>query len=203
MNKLLELVKEKLGCGYVWGSQGETLTPQLLKQFMNDLGKEHYVLSDGTRADKWLGKQCFDCSGLVVWALIKLGMISSDSDYSAGMLFYSLCTPIEFQEMKPGDLVFRKNAAGEIVHVGIYAGNGDTIEAKGTAFGVVKGRAIDFNMFGKLKFDLNSYGDVVQGLINKGAIKDPAYWENNLVPGGTVKADYVIIVLKKLLGIPG
>jgi cell wall-associated NlpC family hydrolase len=200
MNKLLNLVKEKVGCGYVWGSQGESLTPEKLNQFIEWFGREHYFLSDGTKADKWMGKQCFDCSGLIVWALSKLGLFSGDA--TASDLFYNYCTPIGFQEIKPGDLLFRKNQSG-IVHVGVYAGNGDTIEAKGTAAGVVKGRAIDFNIFGRLKFDLNSYGEITQALINKGAIKDPSYWENNLIPGGTIKADYVIIVLKKLLGIPG
>lgn len=200
MNKLLELVKNKIGCGYVWGSQGETLTPEVLQNFIDNFGKEHYILSDGTRADKWLGKQCFDCSGLIVWALTKLGLFSGDA--TASDLFYNYCTPIGFQECKPGDLVFRRNAAGDIVHVGVYAGNGDTIEAKGTAAGVVKGRAIDFNMFGKLKFNLEAHSPMVQALLDKKAIKDPEYWDNNLREGGTLKADYVIIVLKAL-GIPG
>lgn len=201
MNKLLELVRTKVGCGYVWGSQGETLTPQKLKEFINDFGKEYYVLSDGTRADKWLGKQCFDCSGLVVWALNNLGCTIPDT--TADGLFYSYCIPLGFQEMRPGDLVFRRNAAGDIVHVGVYSGDGNTIEAKGTAAGVVQGRAIDFNMFGRLKFDLEVIPTVMDKLIEKGIISSPDYWKQNLIPGGTVKADYVIIILKKLLGIPG
>jgi hypothetical protein len=200
MNKLLNLVRNKIGCGYVWGSQGETLTPEQLQKFINNFGREHYFLPDGTKADKWIGKQCFDCSGLIVWAMNKLGLFNGDA--TAEDLYNNYCIPLKnFSDCKPGDLVFRKNGKGDIVHVGIYEGNGNTIEAKGTAAGVVRDRAIDFNLYGRLKFDLDSHSVMVQALLDRGAIKTPEYWDNNLVPGGTLKADYVIMVLKAL-GIP-
>lgn len=185
MNKLVELCKTKIGCGYVWGGQGEVLTEDVLKNLVNNFGKEHYVLSDGTRADKWLGKQVFDCSGLIIWALNKSGLEIPDD--TANGLYHKYCEPISFNNIKDGDLVFRQNKnSGEIVHVGIYSGNGNTIEAKSTSSGVVQGRAIDFNMYGRLKFDLDipeSFDSkLVQSLIKIGS-NSPHTWVNDFKKG--------------------
>jgi cell wall-associated NlpC family hydrolase len=200
MNKLLELVKPKLGCGYVWGTQGEVLTPGLLARLKHDFGTEHYDLADGTKASKWMNQQVFDCSGLIVWALRKLQLVVPDFDATAAELF-GMCTPIGLQEIRPGDLVFRKTNSA-IVHVGVYLADGHTIEAQGTALGVVIGDAASFNMFGRLNFNLETATNpITKGLLARQAIKDPQYWDDHLVPGGLIKAEYVIIVLKKLLAI--
>ncbi|HEX9061110.1 MAG TPA: peptidoglycan endopeptidase, partial [Clostridia bacterium] len=80
MNKLLALARTKLGCGYVWGCQGEILTPQLLNTLKNKYGAQHYELGNGVSASKWVGSQVFDCSGLIVWCLNELGFIAAGQD---------------------------------------------------------------------------------------------------------------------------
>lgn len=65
----------------------------------------------------------FDCSGLVMYVYQQLGISlphSAAAQYSAG-------TPIGYDEMAPGDLVFFGD--GGISHVGIYIGGGSMIHA--------------------------------------------------------------------------
>jgi len=157
MNKLLSLATTKMGCGYVWGAQGEMITAEKLEWFENTFGISHYVF-DNTNASKWIGKQAFDCSGLVIWCLQQLGLISENQDYGAYALYHQLCNPLTREQLVPGDLVFISSGSN-ITHVGIYAGNGKTVEAMGTSKGVVEGAASRFDLFGRLKFDI---GDTVE-----------------------------------------
>lgn len=154
LEKFLEMAKTKIGCGYVYGSQGQTMTAALLNSLVNNFGKSHYEFKDAAGAvdaKKWLGRQCFDCSGFIVWLLQQLDLISKSQDYTAASLYCSLCTPIAKAQLVTGDLVFVKDNSGTIVHVGIYAGNGKTIEAIGTRKGVVQGDSDRFNVYGRLK----------------------------------------------------
>jgi hypothetical protein len=154
VEKFLELAKSKIGCGYVFGSQGQTMTISLLNSLIKTFGKSHYEFTDSVgnvNANKWLGKQCFDCSGLVVWTLQQLGIVKTEQDYTAAVLYSSLCVRITKEQLVPGDLVFIKGSTGIINHVGIYAGNSKTIEAIGTRKGVVQGDSVRFNVYGRLK----------------------------------------------------
>lgn len=146
--KFLELVKSKVGCGYAWATQGETLTEQLLRSFVQQWGEGKYYF-DGYSAEKWLGKECFDCSGLIVWALQQLGLIRTDLTADG---LYRICEPISRAALEPGDLVFYQNSNGYKTHVGVYMGNGRVIHARGTAYGVVETEMFSsFTAFGRLK----------------------------------------------------
>jgi hypothetical protein len=165
MNKLVEIARTKLGCGYVWGAQGELLTPEQLEEFKFKFGEKHYNLNDGTKADKWLGKQVFDCSGLILWCLQQLRYLPSEVDYNADMFYKMLCTKISKSDLIPGDLVFIKDIYGDMEHIGIYQGDGKTIEAMGTKFGVIEGNADRFNAFGRLRYDLEvamTYKEIIE-----------------------------------------
>ena len=146
--KFLELVKSKVGCGYAWATQGETLTEQLLRSFVQQWGEGKYYF-DGYSAEKWLGKECFDCSGLIVWALQQLGLLTTDLTADG---LYRICEPISRAALEPGDLVFYQNSNGYKTHVGVYMGNGRVIHARGTAYGVVETEMFSsFTAFGRLK----------------------------------------------------
>ena len=138
---LLEMCLSKVSCGYVWGAQGEILTRELLDRLIKIHGRSKYYFS-GYSAEKWLGKQVFDCSGLIVWAANKLGIFKGD--YTAAGL-YELCEKI--QSPTPGDLCFND----DLSHVGIYAGNNQYLHAKGTKDGVVITDKYTFVKFGRLK----------------------------------------------------
>jgi hypothetical protein len=172
LEKFLELAKSKIGCGYVFGSQGQTMSTSLLSNLMKNFGKSHYEFKDsaGTvNANKWVGKQCFDCSGLVVWCLQQLGQIKESSDYTAATLYNSLCIPISKSQLEAGDLVFIKNKNGIIEHVGIFTGNNKTVEAIGTRKGVVQGELSRFNVYGRLKFFTDEKKSQIDNL--EGALK--------------------------------
>ena len=86
----------------------------------------------------WGGKDLyrdggFDCSGFVNWVYNHVCGTNINSDYtSAASLYYNYCTPISEKDARPGDIVFWKGTYGSldyISHVGIYCGNGVTIDA--------------------------------------------------------------------------
>ena len=86
----------------------------------------------------WGGKDLyrdggFDCSGFVDWVYNHVCGMNINSDYtSAASLYYNYCTPISEKDARPGDIVFWKGTYGSlgyISHVGIYCGNGVTIDA--------------------------------------------------------------------------
>jgi hypothetical protein len=100
-----------------------------------------------------MGKQIFDCSGLIVWALQQLELISATDDYNTDGLL-GLCTRLKDRsQLQPGDLVFGGNG-NSTWHVGVYVGDGLTVQAECTAIGVVKTNWEQFNswsMYGRLK----------------------------------------------------
>jgi cell wall-associated NlpC family hydrolase len=139
-------ITSKVDCPYVWGTQGEILTQSLVDNLISTFGSEHY---DNYKAK--LGQQCFDCSGLVVWALRSMNIIPKSADHSAAGLYEKLCFPINKEELRAGDLVFR-SSSGNINHVGIYIGNNEVVHAKGKKYGVVRETLPNsFNLFGRLK----------------------------------------------------
>jgi cell wall-associated NlpC family hydrolase len=72
----------------------------------------------------------FDCSGLVQWAYAQVGIrlprVSEDQINAPGG------TPVGRHDLLPGDLVFFKNASGDVHHVGISLGGDRFIEAPHT-----------------------------------------------------------------------
>ena len=93
----------------------------------------------------------FDCSGLISRYLQDIGIVSSKRNCDH---LWAMCTPVTRAELRPGDLLFRSRN-GDMYHVGVYAGRGRVIEAKGRDDGVVL-RGIDasgagyWNKFGRL-----------------------------------------------------
>ena len=151
VKEFLDLIKSKveIHAGYVWAAQGEILTRELFDKFVSIHGRSRYYLTN-TSAEKWIGRQVFDCSGLIVWTLQQLGILNKSQDYTASGLYYYLCDFIIKDELKPGDLVFSGNNG--ITHVGVYAGNNKVYHARGTFYGVVETNLLSsFNKFGRLK----------------------------------------------------
>ena len=128
------------GWGYVWGTYGQVLTPELLQykltQYPDGVGK--YV--DFIRAN-WLGRHTADCVGLIKG----YGWLSTDTmtidygthgmpDVGANEMYYSATRKGEIATMPdtPGLAVWKPG------HIGVYIGNGEVIEAMGTKYGVVK-----------------------------------------------------------------
>lgn len=94
------------------------------------------------KADIKNGKTCSDCTGLIKAFFWKSGSISAPNVYKANNCpdkgadsMFALCTergPIETIPDIPGLLVHKKG------HIGVYVGNGYTVEMKGFAYDCVK-----------------------------------------------------------------
>lgn len=155
MNKLQEfvsIINTKLGQGYAYGGQSDKpLTAEALAALVKTFGRSHYYFTNYS-AERWLGKEYYDCSGLMVYALRKTGLIPAVADYTAHNIFHMLCTPISKSQLRTGDICFN-NTSGGIVHAGVYMGNNRVTHARGTFYGVVNTEMFtSFNTFGRLKF---------------------------------------------------
>lgn len=143
----LDLVKwcenaYKNGWGYVYGGYGQICTEQYLNQQAslfpgnNEAGGEMRTVGK-----KWLGKRVVDCIGLIksyAWYNAASGQITVGSngftDCGANTIWNNVKEGGTISTMPdiPGLAVWMDG------HIGVYVGNGEVIEAQGTAYGVVK-----------------------------------------------------------------
>ncbi|AEY65431.1 NlpC/P60 family protein [Clostridium sp. BNL1100] len=143
---IIRWVKLKVGLGYVYSATGQVCTVDLLKSaqatYGNTMG-EGYFQRNGDyykgRCAKWLGKVCWDCSGLIKSARRAISGVWQDVSAQG---LYDQCTSkrgtIPSMSLIPGTLVFMYGTSqGRMVHVGIYIGNGEVIESRGVDYGVV------------------------------------------------------------------
>lgn len=100
-----------------------------------------YDINNGIPANS----RAFDCSGLVTYTLMKLGLLTYDTTADG---LYKRCKPIAKKELEKGDLCFKvKNDHAS--HVGVYIGNNKIVEAHGRDKGVcVSELTSTFNKFG-------------------------------------------------------
>ena len=138
---------------YVWGGQGEktsSLSIAILERMETDKNNVKRVLGYiNTIYDKNTGipanSRAFDCSGLVTYTLMKMGLLTYDTTADG---LYKRCKPITKKELQKGDLVFKvKNDRAS--HVGVYIGDGKLVEAYGRDKGVcISELTSSFNKFG-------------------------------------------------------
>ena len=130
------------GWGYVYGGYGQICTEQYLDQQAslfpgnNEAGGEMRAVGE-----KWMGKRVVDCIGLIksyAWYNADSGEIVAGSngftDCGANSIWSNVTAsgPISNMPDAPGLAVWMDG------HIGVYVGNGEVIEAQGTAYGVVK-----------------------------------------------------------------
>ena len=110
--------KKQLAAAARYEARASTLAGRILELVAAQAGKPYSYGADGPGS--------FDCSGLVMYVMGKLG-ISLPHSASAQ---YGVVRHIRSSDKRPGDLVFVFNGGGgSIGHVAIYAGNGMWWEA--------------------------------------------------------------------------
>ena len=120
--KLVEFAKNKLGTNYVYGMKGVKMT---LGQYNNLKKLYPSIVRDTDR--KKVGTICVDCSGLISWFTGKIKNSTSFKESATKVLSIK-----EINKADIGCALWRKG------HIGIYIGNGYCVEARGSAYGVVR-----------------------------------------------------------------
>lgn len=140
---------------YLWGGQGESVKNSTIGFVMKAetsannakrvLSHVAGLVNQGYITDD---TKFFDCSGLVTYYLIKLGVLTSDTTANGIM---TKCKKISKEDLKPGDFCF-KVSDNKANHVGVYVGDNYVIESKGRDYGVVKLHIAsnNWNAFGRL-----------------------------------------------------
>ena len=124
---LVEFIKTKLGVPYVYGMKGKVMTQANFNYLQERYGVKNVWNSD----EKKVGKVCVDCSGLISWYTGKLkGSTQFKTESAAHPISTISNAPI-------GAAVWRQE------HIGVYIGNGEIIEARGSAYGVVRTKVKD------------------------------------------------------------
>ena len=146
IQEFIQYLESKVGNVYVWGAQGQRLdtmdNPEAWIKAREAKNGESYVNRAIAyyRKVKASGKtpiEAYDCSGLVVHHLCDIKHYIPTDKTAQGL--YSMCynKSLGVDDLEAGDLVFIYNSQ-KMTHVGVYVGNGMTIEAYGRDKGVVK-----------------------------------------------------------------
>lgn len=137
---------------YVWGGQGEKTESLSIKTLEIMEGNNHANVKRILKhiADIYPdtnNSRSFDCSGLVTFHLMKLGVIKSDMTANG---LYKLCNPVNKKDLQSGDLVF-KVTEGKAVHVAVYVGDKTLVESVGRDEGVKNTElSSKFNKYGRI-----------------------------------------------------
>ena len=128
------------GWGYVWGTYGQVLTPELFQYKLTQYPEGVGQYADFIR-NNWLGKHTADCVGLIKgygWLNAETMEIEYGTngmpDVGANQMYYNATRKgtIDTIPEVPGLAVWKSG------HIGVYIGDGQVIEAMGTKYGVVK-----------------------------------------------------------------
>lgn len=180
---------------YVMGAQGQSFkTWDEAKTYINKYSQNKTAALKVLVALKAAGVKiedvrAYDCSGLGVYFFLAHDLLPGDRNANG---LYGLCTKITKTELIPGDMVFVYNALERrITHVGYVAADGQIIEAKGSAYGVVKRPLAkgNWNRYGRPPFWKNESEDT--DMLKQGDKNDLVKaWQNNLLIAGNDLKQY-------------
>lgn len=129
--------------GYIWATAGETWTEKKQEELVIKYKNNPEKFSDYEMAVKigsqWIGHKVTDCSGLIKWAALQLGL--KGIYHGSNSMFNKNCKLVAKIEkgtrIPVGAVVFTGNAVGQHNHVGIMVTSTTVCEAKSTSTGVV------------------------------------------------------------------
>ena len=149
---LVKFAESKIGTPYVYGAKGAD--GKFTQAKLNWLARNYprvFTTSYISKAKKFVGQVCCDCSGLISWYTGKV--YGSSQLYSKASKRGSIKTV----DKAPIGAVLWKNG-----HVGVYIGNGECIEEKGIAYGCVKSKISNTHFTHWLTFDFMDYSEVTK-----------------------------------------
>ncbi len=151
---LVEFARSQVGCAYLYGAFGQTVTDTLIAQKKAQY-PSMYTDSYVSKALKLKGKTAYDCCGLIkcyYWQ----GKYQAKSDLSANGLYAAATQKGGLASLpeEPGLLLWRDG------HVGVYIGQGELVEARGIDYGVVRAKVKDRNFTNWCRCPFVSYPEV-------------------------------------------
>ena len=139
---LIKYAEAQLGKPYWWGTFGQIASGSLYAAKKRQY-PSYYKAND---FQNQYGRRVHDCIGLIkgyLWSDSPSSVptyVSSQDKSASGMYGASKVKgTISTFDYVPGRLIYKGSSPAKINHVGIYIGAGLLIEAKGHAYGVVKG----------------------------------------------------------------
>lgn len=157
-DNLVKFCKSVLGCGFFYGTFGQTATKQLYLDKKSQY--PNYYEFSYESFSKYFGTRVCDCAGLIKWFLWSDNMKNKNPTYKASEDYgatglYSKCSTrgkLANNATYPGYLVFKGSDTVKS-HVGVYIGNNKVIEAKGHLSGVIESELDHtWKYYGKLDF---------------------------------------------------
>lgn len=153
INEFVDYLESKVGNIYIWGAQGQRVDAMKdpegwIRKCEIDNGESYVRRALALYAKvKASGKkpiEAYDCSGLITHFLYDMKHWLPGDKNAQGL--YAMCENKAkgTANLATGDLVFIHNSGkGKMTHVGVYVGDGCTIESYGRDLGVVKRRLTD------------------------------------------------------------
>ncbi|KXL54429.1 hypothetical protein CLNEO_05350 [Anaerotignum neopropionicum] len=151
---LVEFVKTKLGTKYVYGMKGKVMTQANYDYLKNTYGSKMVWNSDENK----VGQVCVDCSGLISWYT---GKLKGSSQFAAENKLQPINT---ISLAPPGVAVWHQG------HIGVYIGNGEIIEAMGSAYGTVRTKVAKRDFTHWFKISDIEYVEEETEMVEKGKI---------------------------------
>ena len=135
---LVEYCKAQLGRPYWYGTFGQKATKYLYEN-RKRVYPRYYTAND---FESQFGMKVHDCIGLVKGYMWTENADSTKYEYKKGFPDVSADMQYNRSTRKGSSIETLPEVAGVLVfmkgHVGVYIGNGEVIEARGHAYGVVK-----------------------------------------------------------------
>ena len=134
MSAIIEWIKSKIGCGYVYGATGWTCTQKRLEQQAQQYPE--YADTILNTCKKWIGVQCFDCAQLIRRALETVG-VSAPSGATSQWKSNIWSEKGEIANMPDKLCALYRQSGSKMKHTGWHIGGGVTIDARGSKYGVI------------------------------------------------------------------
>ena len=126
-----------VGCGYIYGATGWICTPSRLAQ--QEKQYPAFAAQMERYGKKWMGKPCYDCAQLTRDVARQAGVMlpsGATSQWRAAGIWKEKDV-IDTLPDEAGIFLFTMRD-GRMTHTGVSVGNGEEVDARGHAYGVVK-----------------------------------------------------------------
>jgi hypothetical protein len=154
---LADFAISKLGVPYVYGAKGsDGIFTQNKLNFLAKNYPKMFTLIYKSKAKRFIGKVCCDCSGLISWYTDKI--LGSAQLYATA----SKRGLIKDVDKAPiGSVLWHSG------HVGVYIGNGYCVEEKGINYGCVKSKISNTHFTHWLNFSYIEYDEIKSPVVTK------------------------------------